>query len=103
MTAYDRWLELTFQEQCRQEEFLEERVNELMMGVYNPYTAKNIVEAISEECLFSKEGDIEQLADLMERREVTMLGRMVFGRIVDYWERQAEEHAIEDWDKGNRD
>ena len=103
MTAYDRWLESPFQEQCRQEEFLEERVNELMMNEYNPYTTKNIIEAIMEECLFSKEGDAEQLADLMERREVTMLGRMVFGRIVDYWERQAENQAIEDWAKGNRD
>jgi hypothetical protein len=101
--SYDRWLEAPYQEQADYEDFLQGRVDELMMGVYNPYTAKNIVEAIMEECLFSKEGDIEQLADLMERREVTMLGRMVFGRIVDYWERQAENQAIEDWAKGNRD
>jgi hypothetical protein len=101
--SYDRWLETPYEDQAQYDDWIGERVNELMMGVYNPYTAKNIVEAISEECLFSKEGDIEQLADLMERREVTMLGRMVFGRIIDYWERQAEEHAIEDWGKGNRD
>jgi hypothetical protein len=103
MTAYDRWLESPFQEQCRQEDFLEERINELMMGEYDPYKPKNIVEAIYEDCLYSKEGDLEQFADLMAKREVTALGRMVFGRIIDYWERKAEEHAIEDWNGGNRD
>ena len=103
MSAYDRWLESPFQEQCRQEEFLEDRVNELMMGEYNPFTPKNIVEAIYEDCLYSKEGDLEQFADLMAKREVTALGRMVFGRIIDYWERQAENQAIEDWNNGNRD
>ena len=101
--SYDRWLESPYEEQAQYEDFLTERINELMMGEYDPYKPENIVEAIYEDCLFTKDGDLEQFADLMAKREVTALGRMVFGRIIDYWERQAENQAVEDWGKGNRD
>lgn len=101
--SYDRWLEAPYREQADYEDWLEDRVNELMKGECDPFKEQNIVTAIYEDCLISKDGDLEQFADLMAKREVTALGRMVFGRIIDYWERQAENQAIEDWAKGNRD
>jgi hypothetical protein len=103
MNGLDRYLESGYSDQADRDDWLQDRVNELMMGEYDPYKPKNIVEAIYEDCLYTKEGDLEQFADLMAKREVTALGRMVFGRIIDYWERRAEEHAIEDLNGGNRD
>ena len=103
MSGLDRYLESCYNEQADRDDWLQDRVDELMIGEYSPFTPKNIVEAIYEDCLYSKDGDLEQFADLMAKREVTALGRMVFGRIIDYWERQAENQAIEDWNGGNRD
>lgn len=103
MSGLDRYLESAYNEQGDYADWLEDRINDLMMDEYNPFKSENIMDAIANECLYHKDGDLEQFADLMAKREVTALGRMVFGRIIDYWERRAEEHAIEDWGKGNRD
>lgn len=69
-------------------------VCDLLNNECNPFTEKNIITAIYEDCLF-READQFRFAELMEKREMTELGRFVYGRIVDYWERQAEELAEE--------
>ena len=103
MKGLDRYLASAYDEQADYGEWIDERVEDLMRDECNPFKPENIMDAIADECLYHKDGDIEQFAELMAKREVTALGRMVFGRIIDYWERRAESQAIEDWERGNRD
>ena len=69
-------------------------IDDLMNNECNPFNEKNIITAIYEDCLFQN-ADQFRFAELMEKREMTLLGRFVYGRIVEYWERQAEELAEE--------
>ena len=103
MKGLDRYLESAYEDQAKQDDWLADRVNDLMMNEYSPFTHKNIVEAIYDECLYRNDEELDHFQELIEKREVTQLGRFVFGRIVDYWERKAESQALEDWAKGNHD
>lgn len=60
---------------------------------FSPFNPQNIMDAIADECLYNKSEDLDRLTELLETRDVTNLGRFVFGRIVDYWEKKAEEEA----------
>lgn len=93
------WQEKMADANERANDMLNDRVDELMMGDYNPFHPKNIIEAISEDCLFRND-DQFLMAELMETREMTQLGRFVYGRIIDYWERMALECAKEERAKG---
>lgn len=59
---------------------------------FNPFNPRNIIIAIYEDCLFRND-DQFRIAELMEKREIHNLGRFVYGRIIDYWERRAKEEA----------
>lgn len=59
---------------------------------FNPFHPRNIIIAIYEDCLFRND-DQFRIAELMEKREIHNLGRLVYGRIIDYWERRAKEEA----------
>ena len=65
----------------------------LMEDGFNPFKPDNIYSAIADDCLFKNKEELEYLSDLMEKREITQLGRFVFGRVVDYWEKQALKEA----------
>lgn len=89
------WLEKLADRYENSYDINDEVVCELMNGECDPYKPNNIVEAIcNQEVLFQK-GGLEQMVDLMERRELHQLGRMVYDRLVSYWEAQAEEIAVE--------
>lgn len=102
MHNYDKWLESGAHANEDEETFLSERICELMNGRYDPFKKENILTAILEDCLFHG-SDLETMSDYMEQRKMTELGLLVKCRIVEYWERQAERHAIEDWEVNNRD
>ena len=62
---------------------------------------KNIVEAIYNECLYRNDEELDRFQELLEKREMRNLGLYVFGRILDYWEKQAEEVARRILEKEN--
>ena len=59
---------------------------------FNPFHPRNIIVAIYEDCLFQND-DQFRIAELMEKREIHNLGRFVYGRIIEYWEKRAMEEA----------
>lgn len=69
-------------------------VVDLLNNECDPCKAKNIMDAIAEECLFQN-GGIERMVELMEERDTHQLGRFVYDRIISYWETQAENQAEE--------
>lgn len=63
---------------------------------FNPFHPRNIIVAIYEDCLFQSDGTTQgefRIAELMEKREIHNLGRFVYGRIIEYWEKRAMEEA----------
>ena len=89
------WQEKLADRYERSYDIADDEVCDLLNNECDPYKPDNIVEAIVNVEVLFQNGGLEQMADLMERRELHHLGRMVFDRIVSYWESQAEEIAVE--------
>lgn len=98
MSKLDQWLEAPYDEAERENESHQERAAELLNGSYSPFLPDNIQEAISNECLYQND-DLQTIADYMEQRKFAELGLLVKVRIEEYWEKMADSHAYDDWEK----
>jgi hypothetical protein len=76
-------------------DFIDDAACELLNNECNPFNANNIMEAISNQEVLYQNGGIERIVELMEERDLLQLGRMVYDRVITYWEKQAEELAVE--------
>ena len=74
---------------------IDDEVSELLKGECNPLTPNNIMDAISNGEALYQNGGIERMVELMEERDLLQLGRMVYDRVISYWEKQAEEIAVD--------
>ncbi len=102
MHNYDKWLESGAHENEDQETFLSDRTVELLNNEYNPYDPDNIYYALAEDSTF-KTDDLQTMADYMAQRKHAELGLLIKCRIIEFWEKKAENHAYEDWEAGYRD
>lgn len=92
MSAYDRWLESPFQEQCRAEEAIEELQQELLKTDYNIDDFNNFMDAINCDCLYDKQ---ESIVSAIEQRDTHQLGRIIYDAVITKLESWAESEAIE--------
>ena len=102
MHNYDKWLESGAHANEDEKWSVDKRVTELMKTEYQPFTPEHIVTALCNDCLFLNNGE-KTMSDYAEQGKHYELGLFVKVRIFEYWERQAESHAHEDWQNGYRD
>ena len=89
------WQEKLADRYERSYDIADDEVCDLLNNECNPYDPMNIVEAIVNAEVLFQHGGLERMVELMESRELHQLGRMVYDRIVSYWESQAEEIAVD--------
>jgi hypothetical protein len=79
------------------------RMRELMKEQYSPANFDNFVESITE----ASDSDKQIIAEMLDCPNADIdykaLGRKLFCIAYERMERFAENHAIEDWEKGNRE
>jgi hypothetical protein len=102
MNNYDKWLQSGADAGENEQESVDKRVAELMKTEYQPFTPEHIVTALCNDCLFLNDGE-HTISDYAEQGNYYALGLFVKVRIYEYWERQANSHAHEDWQNGYRD
>ena len=89
------WKEKLADAQQSKSDSIDDEFVDLLNNECNPFDPNNIMDAISDGEVLYQNGGIERMVELMEERDLLQLGRMVYDRIISYWERQAEEQAIE--------
>ena len=78
-----------------EESYIDSRTAELLnTETYDPNLYHNITYAIGEDALAKHMIEIETA---MRNRDFLTLGRLVWTDIVDYWERQADSQAADEW------
>ena len=97
------WKEKAADAQQASYEAIGDEACDLLNNECNPYNAQNIMEAICNQEVLFQNGGIEQMIELMETRDTHQLGRMVYDRIISYWEREAEEIAIDRYNRSRGD
>lgn len=80
-------------------DFIDDEACDLLKNECNPFNPDNIMEAISNQEVLYQNGGIERMVELMEERDLLQLGRMVYDRVITYWEKQADELAIDRYNK----
>lgn len=77
------------------EGFVCDRKRELLAGEFNPFTKEHMGDALDD--LLGK--DFDSFKDMCEQKEWEKIGRWFYFTVYNYWERQAENRAAEDYNE----
>lgn len=86
------WQEALADEHMQDEDKFNEIFDNYMANECDPRDTDNIFSAISDECLGDDE-TLKLIAECIDNRNETLLGKLVAERIVSYWEAKARDLA----------
>lgn len=85
-----------YHESEAEDEVVDERVVELLNTSHNPCDFFNLTYAIGEDALAKH---ISQIEEAMQKRDFLTLGRILWNDVTDYWERQANTQASNEYNQ----
>lgn len=101
MTAYDRWLEAPYQEQCEREDAIDSLAEELLESECDPKDIDVFLSAIDDCCLYAAK---EQIAEAIAKgySNTEAIGKAIWNAVYEYCKNEADSIAADRYNSGLR-